>query len=271
MDKTSLSKTNHKWHFIPINRVSKAFGTLTQELNPANKVTFIREIDATEMDLFRNSIAVSNGIKPSYTALIVKAASIALAEFPYANRGILGFPFWERVVQFDNMDITVAIEKNVPGLESIVLADTICDIDAKSTIQITEELQDSLKSDFDDNPRWNLFYNILNRLPVYFSKWLIRLPKYFPQEWSKHRGNACFVNSPAKYGVDLIVGDMLWPLTISFGWVKERPIAIASKVEVRRTMPLFIIFDRRIMAGAPAARFFNRLAEILENASKEIC
>jgi pyruvate/2-oxoglutarate dehydrogenase complex dihydrolipoamide acyltransferase (E2) component len=35
-------------------------------------------------------------------------------------------------------------------------------------------------------------------------------------------------------------------------------------------MPLIIIFDRRIMAGAPAARFFNRLAQMLENADSEM-
>lgn len=259
-----------KWHYLPINHISKAFGSMTNDLKPANKVTFVREIDASSMDVLRNQVAIAEGVKPSYTALIIKAASIALKEFPYANRAILGFSSVERVVQFTNMDITVAIEKNVPGIESIVLADTISDTNLKSLVQITRELQNSLNSDFDNNPRWNLFYKILNRLPVFLSKWVIRLPKFSPQLWSKHRGNACFVNSPAKYGVDFIVADMLWPLTVSFGWIKERPIAIDGKVEVRKTMPLIIIFDRRIMAGAPAARFFNRLAEILERATEEI-
>jgi pyruvate/2-oxoglutarate dehydrogenase complex dihydrolipoamide acyltransferase (E2) component len=76
------------------------------------------------------------------------------------------------------------------------------------------------------------------------------------------------VNSPAKYGIDQIVVDQIWPLTVSFGWVKERPYVVDGEVTARKTMPLFIIFDRRIMAGAPSARFFNRLAEILENATE---
>lgn len=251
-------------------RIAAAFWTLNQEMTPAHKVSFIREIDATAMDQLRHDILASDSVKPSYTALVVKAATIALGEYPYANRAILGFPGFRRLVQFHNMDITVAIEKNVPQAEAVVLADTILAVDSKSLLQITRELQHSLSADAEEHPRWKLFFTLLSRLPVGLSCWLLRIPRYLPKQWVKHRGNACFINSPAKYGIDLVVADMLWPLTVMFGWVKERPIAIAGQVEVRRTMPLSIIFDRRIMAGAPAARFFNRLAEILENADREI-
>jgi pyruvate/2-oxoglutarate dehydrogenase complex dihydrolipoamide acyltransferase (E2) component len=78
------------------------------------------------------------------------------------------------------------------------------------------------------------------------------------------------VNSPAKYGIDLIVVDQIWPLTVSFGWIKERPIVVNGEIKIRKTMPLIIFFDRRVMAGAPAALFFNRLAEILEKATSEL-
>ncbi|WP_432821232.1 2-oxo acid dehydrogenase subunit E2 [Trichloromonas sp.] len=252
------------------NRIACAFWSLNQEMTPAHKVNFVREIDATAMDRLRQETHNGEGLKPSYTALIVKAATIALKEYPYANRAILGPPFFRRIVQFNNMDITVAIERNVPQAESVVLADTILDTDRKSLVQITRELQHSLTADAEQHPRWKLFFTLLSKMPVFLSRWVIRAPRYLPNEWVKHRGNACFVNSPAKYGIDFVIADMIWPLTVMFGWVKERPIAIDGKVEVRKTMPLSIIFDRRIMAGAPAARFFNRLAEILENADCEL-
>lgn len=252
------------------NRIAAAFWTLNREMTPANKASFFREIDATAMDRLRQKVFSSEGIKPSYTALVIKAATIALGEYPYANRAILGPPLCRRLVQFTNMDITVAIEKHVPQAEAVVLADTILAAGSKSLVQITRELQSSLNSDAEGNPRWKLFFTLLSRLPVCLSRWILRLPRYLPSQWVKHRGNACFVNSPAKYGIDFVVADMVWPLTVMFGWVKERPIAIAGQVEVRKTVPLSIIFDRRIMAGAPAAKFFNRLAEILENADTEL-
>ena len=72
------------------------------------------------------------------------------------------------------------------------------------------------------------------------------------------------ISSPAKYGVDLLVGNWPWPIGFSFGIVKDRPIAIDGTVQVRPTMSLIMSFDRRIMSGAPAARFFKSVADKLE-------
>jgi len=271
MPKETLENRRNKYEILKTDRITKAFWTLNKELKPETRVAFERLIDATELDQVRNKQEKETSIKPSYTSLVVKAASIALKEFPYANRAVIGLPFSLKLVQFTSMDITVAVERNVPGAEEhIVLADTIYDVGKKSLAEITRELQTLSNADFDNSPRWKLFYTILTRLPVFISKWIIRMPGFFPSLWTKHRGNACMVNSPAKYGIDLIVVDQIWPLTVSFGWVKERPIALNGELKARKTMPLIIFFDRRVMVGAPAARFFNRLAEILEKAATEI-
>ncbi|KAF0221868.1 MAG: dehydrogenase catalytic domain-containing [Geobacteraceae bacterium] len=270
MSEPIKGKNPKAYDVLNSNRIARSFWTLNDEMRPVYNVTFVREIDATSMGNLRTTVQKTTGIKPSYTTLVVKAAAIALKEFPTANRAILGLSFFKRLVQFNSIDITVAVERNVPGAEAVVLADTIYNIPTKSLEDITKELHELTEADFDSNPRWRLFYSLLSRLPVFITKWLIRLPRYFPGMWTKHRGCACFVNSPAKYGIDFIVADMLWPLTVSFGWIKERPLVVNGELTVRKTMPLIIIFDRRIMAGAPAARFFNRLAEILENAEKEL-
>jgi hypothetical protein len=55
-----------------------------------------------------------------------------------------------------------------------------------------------------------------------------------------------------------------WPITFSFGKVKVRPWIVNEKVEARKTMPLVMVFDRRIMGGGPAGRIFEKFKEILE-------
>lgn len=250
------------------SRMTRAFWTLNGEMTPAHKVTFVREIDAGPMDALRGAVQERHGVKPSYTALVIKAATIALKEYPYANRAIIGPPLFRRLIQFSATDITVAIERDVPGNESIVLADTIPDTCHKDLREITLALLAFGQATPENNERWRLFSSLLGRLPVFVSRWLIGLPRFSARMWVRHRGGACFVNSPAKYGIDLIVADMIWPVTVVFGWVKERPMVHDHEVVVRRTMPLSLIFDRRIMAGAPAAKFFNRLAQLLENADE---
>lgn len=250
------------------SRMTRAFWTLNGEMTPAHKVTFVREIDAARLDALRETVLLRHGVKPSYTALVVKAATIALREYPYANRAIIGPPFFKRLIQFSATDITVAIERDVPGAESIVLADTIPDTSGKDLQELTAALSAFAQATTENNERWRLFSTLLSRVPVCISRWMIGMPRFSASMWARHRGGACFVNSPAKYGIDLIVADMIWPVTVVFGWIKERPFVRNHEVVVTRTMPLSLIFDRRIMAGAPAAKFFNRLAQLLENAEE---
>lgn len=256
-----------KYQILTVNRMARAFWTLNGEMVPANKATFVRELDVSAMEEVRQRYLELNNQKPSYTSFVVKAAAIALQELPYANRAIIGRGCFKELVQFEGADITVAIERTVPDAEAVVLADTIRNSQEKSLIEINDELKAFVTATPESNERWRLFSSLLSRLPVFISRWVIGSPRYFTDLWVKHRGGACFVNSPAKYGVDFLVADMIWPLTVTYGWVKERPIVVKGQLAVRKTMPLTIIFDRRIMAGAPAARFFNRLAQILEQAS----
>ena len=78
------------------------------------------------------------------------------------------------------------------------------------------------------------------------------------------------ISSPAKYGVDIMVGAWPWPLGFSFGLVKERAMALKGEVVVRPTMALTMSFDRRLMGGAPAARFFRSVCDLLEDAEQTL-
>ena len=78
------------------------------------------------------------------------------------------------------------------------------------------------------------------------------------------------ISSPAKYGVDMLVGNWPWPIGFSFGLVKERPIVVDGVVVARPTMMLIMSFDRRLMAGAPAARFFNAVGNSLQYAESAL-
>ena len=78
------------------------------------------------------------------------------------------------------------------------------------------------------------------------------------------------ISSPAKYGVDMLVGNWPWPIGFSFGLVKERPVVIEGNIVARPTMMLIMSFDRRLMAGAPAARFFNAVAQALASAESTL-
>jgi pyruvate/2-oxoglutarate dehydrogenase complex dihydrolipoamide acyltransferase (E2) component len=241
------------------------------EIRPSNTVTFVSEVDLSEIEQIRR---LAGKDKPTYTAFIAKAVAMAFKEFPYANRRIcrrLWLPFvGPRLQQFTRCDITVACERNEPGTEVAVFADVIRDVDKLCLADITDWLKNLNASTPETNQQWRTFSLLITRFPQWLSRLLIRIPYMFPSQWVKYRGGATLISSPAKYGVDVVAATWSWPLGISFGLVKERPVVRDGQVVPCTTFALTLNFDRRVMAGAQGARFFNRLVEILEHAGTEM-
>ena len=252
------------------NRFFEVLGGLNVENHSDNKVAMISELDMSSAMRLRIRLGESEGIKPSYTALVAKAVSLALRESPHANRIPIEWPFWKRIVQLHDVHMTVAVEKDTPGIEQAVFAGTIRHSDNKSLKEITQELQDLAQATPDTNDRWRQLKWIVENLPTPLARWVLQLPKWWPSLWMQHRGGSVMISSPAKYGVDIMVGAWPWPLGFSFGLVKERVIAVNGEAVVRPTMALTMSFDRRLMGGAPAARFFRSVCDSLENAEKTL-
>src|SRR3954465_3425627 len=63
------------------------------EIRPGNTVSFLSEVDLTEVERVRAK-ALKTQPKPSYTTFVVKALGLALREFPYANRRVIQRGIW---------------------------------------------------------------------------------------------------------------------------------------------------------------------------------
>lgn len=258
------------YEILPRNRYFEVIGWLNRDNRGDNKVAMISEVDMSGCVRLRKSIGEKLGVKPSYTSFVARAVSLALKEHPYANRLPLEWPFFERIVQLLDIDITVAVERDQPGVEQGVFAATIRHADRLDLATLTRELQAIADGTGDSAQRWNVLRKLIDTLPVWLARRVLRLPLNFPSLWVQHRGGAAMISSPAKYGVDQLVGAWPWPLGFSFGLVKERPLAVDGAVVVRPTMAFIMSFDRRLMGGAPAARFFKAICDKLETAEQAL-
>lgn len=256
---------------LPRNRFFEVLGGLNHEHASDSKVAMVSEIDMSSAERLRRKTLADCGVKPTYTALVAGAVALALRENPYANRIPITWPWRKRIVQMHQVDVSVAVELDEQtGAEQAAMVATIRDTDRKPLVEITRELQRIAKSDQETDARQGKFLWLIRKLPCFLAKSVLSIPRFFPRLWIEHRGGAALISSPAKYGVDLMVGTWAWPLAFSFGLVRERPLAVAGAVVVRPTMMLTMSFDRRLMAGAPAARFFNAVCERLGDAENAL-
>src|SRR5262245_37083563 len=122
----------------PKNRFTEAVRAIVEyEFRPGNTVTFLHEVDLTEVEAVRRQAGER---RPSYTAFVAKAVALALREFPYANRRLCRrwwLPFVTRPQQFHGCDVAVACERDEPGTAVATFADVLRGVDQLSLEDVT--------------------------------------------------------------------------------------------------------------------------------------
>lgn len=238
------------------------------EIHAHVSVSFTSTVDLTAIEAQRADAARSGHRKPSYTAFVIKAVACALRDYPYANRKIFRSPWrWTGpwLHAFQHADIAVAAERDLPGLEFVAFADVLRDADTKSLDEINAWLVALSQSDEESNQQWREFSTLIRRTPWRLAALILRLPTWLTSWWERYRGAAVLVSSPAKYGVGGVTASWAWPLGISFGYVQPKAVVRDGQIVARPCFEFMMNFDRRIMAGAAAAKFFKRVCDLLEN------
>lgn len=235
------------------------------EIRMGDTVCFLSEVDLQAIERVR---AAAGAAKPTYSAFMIKALGMALRDFPYANCRLYR-PWWPfarlRMQQFAACDVAVAVERELPGVEVATSAEIVRDADSSTLAQIGARLREVSAADGGTDENWRTYHRLVTGLPVWLTTLLVQLlPLRIPAAWARWRGAAAMVSSPAKYGVDAVIGAWTSPVGLSFGLVRERAVVRDGQVVARPTVHVSLSFDRRVMAGAQAARFFKRVLEHLE-------
>lgn len=246
------------------DRYFATLGWTNRENASDAKVAFMNDVDMSSAIRLREKYPDN---KPSYTALLTRAIALAIREHPGANRMVLALPFFKRIVQFNRINITVAIEQRQKDeTMDTVFADTIFDADNKSLEEIGAQLREMAQSTVENNPRQRQLAIMVERLPNWLALLLISIPRWFPGLWMQHRGASVLISSPCKYGVEQLVAHWAWPIGFSFGLLTKKPVVRNDEIVIRPMMSITMSFDRRVLLGAPGARFFKRVCELMEDA-----
>ena len=171
----------------------------------------------------------AQGTKLTYMPFFIKAAVLALKEFPWVNGEVRG----DSIVLKRYYNIGMAVGRDDKGL----IVPNLKDCDRKGLVQIATELNDlaarargdRLKADDITGGTFSIsnagVYGAINSAPV------INVPEV------------------AILGVHKIV---------------ERPVVVAGQIVVRPVMNTVIGFDHRAIDGEMAVKFLRRVCELLE-------
>jgi pyruvate dehydrogenase E2 component (dihydrolipoamide acetyltransferase) len=189
------------------------------------------EVDMTEAVALREQLrGVSDDILPSLNDLVVKAAALALREFPRVNGAYRDSQFetYSRV----NVGIAVAAD-------DALLVPTIFDADTKSLGEIARTAR-ALAAEVRDG-------------------------SITPADLA---GGTFSISNLGMYGVDSFSAVINPPQAaiLAVGSLRRRPVVDESgEIVARQTIQLSLACDHRIIYGVDGARFLSRVRELLEH------
>ncbi|KAI9500686.1 hypothetical protein BX070DRAFT_56812 [Coemansia spiralis] len=221
---TSFGSPNRSEKRVKMNRMRLRIAErLKQSQNTAASLTTFNEIDMSNLiDLrkqYKDDVLKSHGIKLGYMGAFVKACSHALQTVPEVNASIDG----DHLVFYDYCDVSVAVA-TPKGLVTPVLRNT----ERMSIVDIEQEIANLGKKARD------------NKITV-----------------EDMAGGTFTISNGgvfgSLYGTPII--NMPQAAILGMHAIKERPVVVNGKVEIRPMMYVALSYDHRIIDGREAVTF----------------
>ena len=225
---------------VPVQGMRKAIAEhMHHSLAVSAQMSTMGEIDMTEMIRLREMLLRKEeaiGVRISYTDLFVLVLARAVQDVPVVNSSLIGdeIKIWQDV----NVGVAVALEKG--EYESGLIVPVIKNADRKSLVEISRAVKDLTAKARSGRltPEDVVGGTItLSNAGMVAGRWMVSTP---------------ILNQPET-------------VIVQPGAIAERPVVVDGQVQVRPMMTMSITADHRVLDGVPVTRFFNKIAELIEN------
>lgn len=176
-----------------------------------------------------NYAKISSEKKISVNDMIMRASGIALGDMPAVNRSWGG----DEIIQLPGVDISVAV-----ALDDGLITPIVRDVNNKSLAAISDEVKSLVKR--------------------------AKEGKLRPDEF---QGGSISISNLGMYNVESFLAIINPPQSciISVGGISKKPVVIQDEIKVASVMSIGISCDHRVIDGALAAQFINKIKLHLEN------
>lgn len=199
------------------------------------RVTLVTEVDATALvearEQLRANVTEEWGFAPGYNDLLAIIVVRALREFPFMNARLSADGQSIERVQAVNVGMAVETERGL-------LVPVIRDADQKGLRAFGSE-----------------FRALVERASA---------GRALPEDLS---GGTFTITNLGMYEIDAFTPVINLPeaAILGVGRIQPKPVAQNGEVVVRTMCTLSLVFDHRLVDGAPAARFLQRIRRLVEN------
>ncbi|RNJ57209.1 2-oxoglutarate dehydrogenase complex E2 component [Verticillium nonalfalfae] len=210
---------------------------LKQSQNTAASLTTFNEVDMSSLmefrKLYKDDVLKKDGVKLGFMSAFARATVLAMRDIPAVNASIEGPNGGDTIVYRDYVDISVAVATE-KGLVTPVVRNT----ESMGMVGIEQAIADMGKKARD------------GKLTI-----------------EDMAGGTFTISNGGVFGSLMGTPIINLPQTAVLGLhaIKDRPIAVNGKVEVRPMMYLALTYDHRLLDGREAVQFLVKIKEYIED------
>ena len=257
-----MARESERYELRPFPKIRRAYIDVLREGQRRHIIHGLISVDVTEARRRINEGAQRGGAPLSFTGFIVACVAKAVDENPtmHAHR-------WGRskLVLFEDVDVNLQLEQVEPDGTRIVQSRILRAANKKTVDEISVEIREAQEITAVDRRRYRgtrWFVAVPRLLRTLLWRLVMRHPW-----WTKRFGGTIAVSSVGMFGTNLGWGIPITPapLMVTVGGIGPRPVLVDGSLVARDFLSLTISVDHDIIDGAPAARFAERLRELVES------
>jgi len=251
---------------VPYPKVKRFLEAAIRVTNRKPMIHGLLEVDVTMARAFLRDNQARTGESLSFTAFIMACLGIAVDEHKDVQAMRKGN---KQLMVFDDVDVLTYVEREVGG-QQLILPYIVRAANHKTFLEIHHEIrvaqvQDLAKFEMGGGIAMRLLPAALF-LPYFkITTWIGR---HYPRVWKKTWGTVMLTavgmfGDGAGWGIPLSPPSLCW---ITVGGIGQKRESVDAQTVTREFLSLTVSFDHNLIDGAPAARFTNRLKELIEGA-----
>jgi pyruvate/2-oxoglutarate dehydrogenase complex dihydrolipoamide acyltransferase (E2) component len=216
------------------------------------------EVDVTRARAYLREHKAKTGESLSFTAFLMTCLAKAVEEHKAVQAMRKGK---KQLILFEDVDVMTFIEREMNGQEQTIPY-TVRGANRKTVREIHQEIR---AAQVQDMAKALEGFKALLFLPILLSRFLIWMLGRYPQVLKKYWGTVTMTavgmfGKGAGWGIP-ITGTLM----MTVGGISEKPGVVDGQIVIRDYLSLTISFDHDIIDGAPAARFTQRLKDLIES------
>ena len=258
-----MKKNHNDYKVVPYPKIRRAMAITLRSVQHKSMIHGLIDVDVTKAHKFLQDHKANTGESLSFTAFIITCLAQAVDE----NKSLQAYRKGSKhLVVFDDVDVATAIEREMAGQKQPIVyiiraanTKTLREIHQEiraAQVNAVEQAWEGLK-DFGWLPLvvfrvlWPMFWWMKGRSPSVQKKY----------------GGTVGVSAVGMFGKGAGWGIPIndHTLDVTLGGIAEKPGFVDGHIATREYLCLTLSFNHDLIDGAPAARFTERLKELIES------